>query len=169
MNKDQNEKGPIASSGDDYNPKVSEVGSEGAGKKKVKEKKTPSNIVIPPKKPKLSKAERRALQEAQRAAKGQRVDGGDGEKKMKPANDEEAVAGGGHKVAAESKNLDRKASGVTTSTTGTGNSNSARAILKQGKATSQVKEEDDKEKTLNFFSHLPLYKGTIHFSFIQTC
>ena len=34
-----------------------------------KEKKKPENLVIPPKKPKLSKAERRALQEAQRAAK----------------------------------------------------------------------------------------------------
>jgi translation initiation factor eIF-2B subunit delta len=34
-----------------------------------KEKKRPENLVIPPKQPKLSKAERRALQDAQRAAK----------------------------------------------------------------------------------------------------
>ena len=49
--------------------------------KKVKNK--PKNIVIPPKKPKLSKAERRALQEAQRAAKGQKKNGSDGQKKKK--------------------------------------------------------------------------------------
>jgi hypothetical protein len=38
-------------------------------------KKVKKEIVIPPKKPKLSKAERRALQEAQRAAKGLKADG----------------------------------------------------------------------------------------------
>lgn len=43
--------------------------SEEAGAKAKKEKKIPDGVVIPPKKPKLSKAERRALQEQQRAAK----------------------------------------------------------------------------------------------------
>ena len=37
--------------------------------KKPAKKEKPTNLVIPPKKPKLSKAERRALQEQQRAAK----------------------------------------------------------------------------------------------------
>jgi len=44
--------------------------------KPEKEKKPKKDIVIPPKKPKLSKAERRALQESQRAAKAEVVDGG---------------------------------------------------------------------------------------------
>ena len=48
--------------------------AEGGDQKK--EKKAPKEgIVIPPKKPKLSKAERRALQEAQRAAKGLKANG----------------------------------------------------------------------------------------------
>ena len=46
-----------------------ETTSEETGKPK-KEKKIPEGLVIPPKKPKLTKAERRALQEQQRAAKG---------------------------------------------------------------------------------------------------
>ena len=50
------------------------------GQTKKKDKK-PKNIVIPPKKPKLSKAERRALQEAQRSAKGLRTDGSGGKGK----------------------------------------------------------------------------------------
>lgn len=45
--------------------------SGGDAQKKAKKEK-PANLVIPPKKPKLSKAERRALQEQQRAAKAQR-------------------------------------------------------------------------------------------------
>lgn len=49
-----------------------------AGKPK-KNKEKPKDLVIPPKKPKLSKAERRALQEAQRAAKA----GGGGKAKAK--------------------------------------------------------------------------------------
>lgn len=44
-----------------------------AQKQKAETKSKPENLVIPPKKPKLSKAERRALQEAQRASK---ADGG---------------------------------------------------------------------------------------------
>ncbi|KAL7537466.1 hypothetical protein ACHAXR_007978, partial [Thalassiosira sp. AJA248-18] len=57
-----------------------------------KEKKAkPTNVVIPPKKPKLSKAERRALQEAQRAAKA----GGGGVKSG-------VSKGGGDKVGAAS-------------------------------------------------------------------
>ncbi|KAL7505103.1 hypothetical protein ACHAXN_002616 [Cyclotella atomus] len=50
-----------------------------------KEKKKPDNIVIPPKKPKLSKAERRELQERQRAAKAAaQTDGGGDADKPKP-------------------------------------------------------------------------------------
>mmetsp|Transcript_26750 Transcript_26750/g.61516 ORF Transcript_26750/g.61516 Transcript_26750/m.61516 type:complete len:495 (-) Transcript_26750:78-1562(-) len=44
-------------------------GGDGAPGKPKKEKKVPEGLVIPPKKPKLTKAERRALQEQQRAAK----------------------------------------------------------------------------------------------------
>jgi len=42
---------------------------------KTKDKPPPKNILVPEKKPKLTKAERRALQEKQRAAKGQAKDG----------------------------------------------------------------------------------------------
>ena len=41
-------------------------------------KEAPKNLVIPPKKPKLNKAERRALQESQRAEKGNGTASGTG-------------------------------------------------------------------------------------------
>ena len=63
--------------------------------KQERKEKNPKNIVIPPKKPKLSKAERRALQEDQRAAKGKKPDGGDAPKSKEQNQPKGGAAGGG--------------------------------------------------------------------------
>lgn len=138
--KEQNEK-PAAA----VDLSASEEAKVGGGEgKKKKEKKTPANIVIPPKKPKLSKAERRALQEAQRAAKGQKKDGGGGEKQQKQAGVNNPVGGS---IKADTMN-------EVSSKTG----NISNHHNKNTDGTSK-RENDDKDKTLNFFSHLPSYKG----------
>lgn len=94
--------------------------------KKVKNK--PKNIVIPPKKPKLSKAERRALQEAQRAAKGQKKNGSDAQKKKKQQ--------AGDAGAKDSKGDEKK----------------------EVAPAQEEEKKSDKVDTHPFFSHLPPFK-----------
>jgi len=105
-----------------------------AGKPKKEKKAPPADLVIPPKKPKMSKAERRALQEAQRAAK---ADSGGG-------------AGGKGKGGA--KGVDNKASAADAKKSGDGGS---------GGGGSQENQRVDPamDKRLPVFAHLPQYKG----------
>lgn len=102
-----------------------------------KDKKKPKNIVIPPKKPKLSKAERRALQESQRAAKGVKA-GGSGDSKDK--NNQHGGGDGG----------------------GGGGGGGAKDVKKDVVAAQEGEEKrSDKADTHPFFSHLPPFKGKI--------
>jgi len=99
-----------------------------------KDKKKPKNIVIPPKKPKLSKAERRALQESQRAAKGVKA-GGSGDFKEKNNQHGGGDGGGG---------------------------GGAKDVKKDVVAAQEGEEKrSDKADTHPFFSHLPPFKGKI--------
>jgi hypothetical protein len=101
-----------------------------------KDKKKPKNIVIPPKKPKLSKAERRALQESQRAAKGVKA-GGSGDSKDK--NNQHGGGDGGG-----------------------GGGGGAKDVKKDVVAAQEGEEKrSDKADTHPFFSHLPPFKGKI--------
>lgn len=105
-----------------------------------KEKKAPKEgIVIPPKKPKLSKAERRALQEAQRAAKGLKANGQTkSEDKHIPSNDKENNQTLKQESLNEKKNIMEKTSSGDDKNIGT---------------------TMDRDKTPNYFSHLPPFKG----------
>jgi hypothetical protein len=119
------------------------MASEGSDQKK--EKKAPKEgIVIPPKKPKLSKAERRALQEAQRAAKGLKANGqSKSEDKQIPNKDKENNQTSKQEILNEKKIVLEKASSGDDKNMGT----------------------VDRDKTPNFFSHLPPFKGE---SFVNT-
>lgn len=117
---------------------------------KAETKAKPANIVIPPKKPKLNKAERRALQEAQRAAK---AAGG-------------AAAGekGGGRTATESGTL-------STAPTGSSGGGEAKTVPKRGHSKSLTEDEkkeapdaedrdargvtNREDKMVSLFSHLP--------------
>eukprot|EP00581_Thalassiosira_minuscula_P011596 CAMPEP_0183714700 /NCGR_PEP_ID=MMETSP0737-20130205/9155_1 /TAXON_ID=385413 /ORGANISM="Thalassiosira miniscula, Strain CCMP1093" /LENGTH=531 /DNA_ID=CAMNT_0025943685 /DNA_START=61 /DNA_END=1656 /DNA_ORIENTATION=+ len=125
------------------------------GSKKEKKAK-PANLVIPPKKPKLSKAERRALQEAQRAAK---AAGGDG-------NPGGGGKGGGDKGGGKGKGE----SGASTSGGGSGEASNKR---NRGKSVNEEEKKNDmdgddqdnrgtdsaEDKTVSLFSHLPRPKA----------
>lgn len=100
------------------------------GKKPNKEK--PANLVIPPKKPKLTKAERRALQEAQRAAK-------------------QAGKGGG-KAGGEGKKSKQPPKAPPTSET----ASTTTAAAADAEQTSKKAAVDD--KSIESFSHLPPYR-----------
>jgi len=65
----------------------------GEGAKPKKEKKAPDGLVIPPKKPKLTKAERRALQEQQRAAKASQGKGTQQQQQKKAGEGSQAQPG----------------------------------------------------------------------------
>jgi len=105
--------------------------------KPEKEKKPKKDIVIPPKKPKLSKAERRALQESQRAAKAEAADGGNASKKSSQLQQQSSPSDGNE--ANEKKN-------------GNGNGNG------NGASSDENMEGSSRNDTLTFFSHLPPYK-----------
>lgn len=104
-----------------------------------KEKKTPKEgLVIPPKKPKLSKAERRAIQEAQRAAKGLNSDG------HANAKIEERGSTNGNEKHIQQEvvvTYDKKQQ------------------LEKSVGSSDNDKKMDKDKTPNFFSHLPGFIG----------
>jgi len=102
-----------------------------------KEKKPKKDIIIPPKKPKLSKAERRAIQEDQRAAKGLKADGTDV---------------GSKKIHQQQHVSSSKASGSE--------KNDAATDINDGNAASASiqKVKESRDDTLTFFSHLPPFK-----------
>ena len=108
-----------------------------AAKPKKEKKAPPADLVIPPKKPKMSKAERRAIQEAQRAAK---ADSGAG------------ASGGGGKGRGGAKGVGNKASAADAKKSGDGGS---------GGGGSQENQRVDPamDKRLPVFAHLPQYKG----------
>ncbi len=116
---------------------------------KAETKAKPSNIVIPPKKPKPNKAERRALQEAQRAAKG----GGGA-----------AVGEKGGIRANESGTL----STATLGSSGGGDASTAKRVHSKSITEEEKKDALDAEdcgasnredKMVSLFSHLPRPKS----------
>ena len=113
-----------------------------AAKPKKEKKAPPEGLVIPPKKPKMTKAERRALQEAQRAAKtaGGGGGGGGGGGKGK---------GGGGKDGS-GKGADNKASAADAKKSGDGGS---------GGSQENQRVDPAMDKRLPVFAHLPQYKG----------
>ncbi|KAL7429009.1 hypothetical protein ACHAXH_003443 [Discostella pseudostelligera] len=129
---------------------------------KAERKAKPANIVIPPKKPKLNKAERRALQEAQRAAKSgggaAAVVGHDGGGKA------DSGKGGGEKGGI------RPSESGALSTSGSGVGGGDVMVVKRGHSKSITEDErkdstpeaDDRDtrgnredKMVSLFSHLP--------------
>mmetsp|Transcript_841 Transcript_841/g.1453 ORF Transcript_841/g.1453 Transcript_841/m.1453 type:complete len:539 (-) Transcript_841:8-1624(-) len=136
-------------------------------------KKPKKDIVIPPKKPKLSKAERRALQEEQRAAKGLKADGSssavggssssanDAGSKKKPkqkgggggggSSSTAATGGGASSVAASHSSRDHR---------GSMSGSVANAQVSNIMSTSANDTVDGAglNTTLTFFSHLPPFK-----------
>ena len=110
-------------------------------KPKKEKKAPPADLVIPPKKPKMSKAERRALQEAQRAAKA----------------DSGAGGGGGGKGMGGGKGADNKASmAADAKKSGDGGSGGSGG---SGCCQENQRVDPAMDKRLPVFAHLPQYKG----------
>lgn len=114
----------------------------------------PSNFVIPPKKPKLSKAERRALQEAQRAAK--------------------AAAGGGGKPSGGKKGGEKGGKGKEGGTSAGGGGADGETKRGRGKSSNRGEKDatdgddherrgagDGEDKMVSLFSHLPRPKAPL--------
>lgn len=99
-----------------------------------KEKKKPDGLVIPPKKPKLTKAERRALQEQQRAAK--------------------AVGGGGK--GKQQQQQQQSSPKPETPPQGEGGKEKE---VKETSASTEAPPSKENSKTISLFSHLPPYQG----------
>lgn len=126
-----------------------------------KEPKVKKEIIIPPKKPKLSKAERRALQEAQRAAKGLKADGsgsgsGDATKKKKASS-----SGNASNVALETNSGNISSREVPRgSVSGSGGDGGRGGYSAQAVPSSANVQKDagSVSSTLTFFSHLPPFK-----------
>jgi len=133
-------------------PPANEAGATGAATStKKKENKAKKDVVIPPKKPKLSKAERRAKQEAQRAAKGLNIGGGGvgvGGKKSGGGNGQDGNGGGN----GNGRDGDKAAKNNSTGSSQPKNSSS------QDESSNAATKDKNQDKTLNFFSHLPPYK-----------
>lgn len=117
-------------------PPAAAPGGDG-GKKK--EKKVPEGLVIPKKKPKLSKAERRALQESQRAEK----------------------AGGGPVKKGAPEEAPSQNAKSTTATTGPTTEGSATTATQEGASSENATAADkarEERNTIALFSHLPPYQ-----------
>jgi len=134
--------------------------------KKDKPKKAPpANLVIPAKKPALTKAERRALQEKQRAEKEQRQTGGGGGSNSNSNNKK------GEDSTATTTVTSAVATTTTTTTTSTTTtktpskplktSSSSEEVSKVGKIPNDNDSKDD--KAIDLFSHLPQYQGTFFY------
>lgn len=126
-------------------PTVNETQAPAPAPAKKKEKKgKPANLVIPPKKPKLSKAERRALQESQRASKeggGKSGGGKGGESGGSSAS--ASVSGDGLRSRAKSINEDEKKDAV------------------DGEDRGNRGADNGEDKTVPLFSHLPRPKAPL--------
>jgi len=144
---------PTASKAD---PATAEVAAGDAPKVKKEKKKPPPGLVIPPKRPKLTKAERRALQETQRAAKAA-AQGGKG-KQLQPTLKKHALA----TAAAETEpvNANQSVSSSSSSTKDRNNKNDGTkndtGSNSQNGASANNSGGND---CLDLFSHLPQYKG----------
>lgn len=114
--------------------------SEEAKPKEKKEKAKPADLKIPPKKPKLTKAERRALQEKQRAAKAANNNSGGGNKK-KGANADN-----------EKQNPANKKKEVSVVSEGN-------PEVQDQSSSGVGKENEIIDKAYQMFSHLPQYHG----------
>ena len=113
---------------------------------KKKEKLIPKGLVIPKKKPKPSKAERRALQEQQRAAKASKSNAGD---KLSSSTDKAGVLTSG---AEQKKQQDVK---------GAKHKRVAIATGRDGGNSATVPDNFAEERnTFSLFSHLPPHQGT---------
>jgi len=113
--------------------------------KKKKDKKPPPGLVIPPKRPKLTKAERRALQEKQRAAKAA-TQGGKGGKKLQPTPKKHVLDA----VAAVEKDGSSQPKGNS--------NNKTDAKKNETGSSSQSNTNNAGNDCLDLFSHLPQYK-----------
>ena len=115
--------------------------------KKKKDKKPPPGLVIPPKRPKLTKAERRALQEKQRAAKAV-AQGGKGGKQLQATPKKhvlDAVASAEKDGSSQPKSNSNNKTDAEKNDTG---------------SSSQSNTNNAGNDCLDLFSHLPQYKGT---------
>lgn len=115
-----------------------------------KEKKKPEGLVIPPKQPKLTKAERRALQEQQRAAKAQ--GGGKGGGKG---------GGGGGKGGQQQGGKgeqQQQQKGEQQQQQGEGNKPKASKEVEKDTASVPTEKSKEDSKTIDLFSHLPPYQ-----------
>mmetsp|Transcript_6551 Transcript_6551/g.7135 ORF Transcript_6551/g.7135 Transcript_6551/m.7135 type:complete len:163 (+) Transcript_6551:126-614(+) len=115
------------------------------------EKEKPPNLVIPPKKPKLTKAERRALQEQQRAAK----------------TDEQ---GGQQKVISSGKSQGKEqqisASSGIPKISNDIQGQKPKTRTRDTETIGDAKEKDSKE--ISVLSHLPSFRGKYIFNFLVT-
>ena len=93
-------------------------------------KEVPKNLVIPPKKPKLNKAERRALQESQRADKGNERSSGIG------------------------------SVGTSTTTTTNTTSSTIKKVIVESSVLSSNEATPSDSKAISSLAHLPPYRGS---------
>jgi len=120
----------------------------GAVKKEKKVKTKPTNLVIPPKRPKLTKAERRALQEQQRAAKAKAGGGG----------------GKGHLQPTPKKHVQEVSHNQLSSGGNNNNNNNNESNNGDTTSTNKTVTSTDSNQTsgsngcLDLFSHLPQYR-----------
>lgn len=115
-----------------------------APKTKKEKKKPPPGLVIPPKRPKLTKAERRALQEKQRAAKAA-AQGGKG-KELQPTLKKHLLE------AAEAAEKETEPSSKKEQTSKSDSNKNDTS------SNSQSSENSGRNDCLDLFSHLPQYK-----------
>jgi hypothetical protein len=113
----------------------------------------PSGLVIPPKKQKLSKAERRAIQEQQRAAKS----GGSGNVPPKSANVDT--------VATLTKNVSKLSTMSADSSGSVSKEKEGNSHMSSVPSVSLIAKDDPptkapKSKEIALLSHLPPYRGT---------
>lgn len=114
---------------------------------KKDKKAPPANLVIPPKKPKLTKAERRALQEQQRAAKAAGTDGKEKGGQQK----------GGQDKGGQQKGDQQKQQPQQQQQSSEGGESSGKA--KQNQKMNKLEETKADDNTMDLFSHLPNYNG----------
>ena len=105
-----------------------------------KDKKLPQGLVIPPKKPKLTKAERRALQEAQKAAKGQQST----PKQYKSQEKDSTLASSASSKQQQQQQLPQVEP----------------VKINPGSCEEKKEDNESNNKTLELFSHLPKHRGT---------
>ena len=120
---------------DEAPPTATPPAKESQGKPK-KEKKVPEGLVIPPKKPKLTKAERRALQEQQRAAKAAAQGG------KQPKKGGDSAAKGNDKEGSQQQQPSASKGGKAGNSNSQNNNNNNTTKKADRKDTSEEKKEE---------------------------